>query len=772
MKKPRRRLNLPIEALENRRLLAAHNVDTSFGEDGFVTNGFVGGFNNAHGVAVQKDGKVIVVGQAHVGDINSIYGMAAVRYNSDGTLDDGGPNDSTPDDHFGTDGVFTYGEGTSSQANAIAIQKDGKILLAGTANVSTPIAQQYWLLARLNVDGTPDTDFGNNGIATFQFSIFNTPLNAITLQSDGKILAVGSLDNEFLIARITSTGEFDSQFAGGNVTLDWGGVNSATGVAVDVLGRIIVAGGVEGNGVDQNVGVARYLSNGTLDSTFGVQGRTTAPASQEGTSVEVNNVVLTSDQEIRVSASIFTGSFWAGFAFDFKRDGDYSGFGANHHFQFNAIALLPDDSLIHAGVGFGDNDLNSDLVALIKGEDRSPFIDDADASEGNAIALAPDGSIYVAGVVDFSGHRDFILVKYEGFDLSAWGTITGNVYRDTDGDRVRDTNETGRANVRAYIDLNEDGKWTSGGVTPDPFVFTDNSGNFTFTGIDPGAYKIGVVAPSSTTQSNPSSKTIAVTVVGGKTVKGLVFSHKPIAASTQTSIVGSVFNDWNGNAQRDIGTTPEPDLADIVVFIDANKNGLLDTKELKTKTDVSGNYILKPTKTGTFRVTIVIPDGWINTTPAFKDARVTTGNATTARFGLAFNDVNDTIDEAKLATALVINKSVKGTIKNAVDVNLYRLTVTAGQTIGFDLDHATSSSLNSYLRLFDSKGKLLASNDDGAALGEGVSVDSYIQHQFTKAGTYYIAISDRLNKAFSPLTGNGDRGGGTKGKYSLGVKSL
>src|SRR5262249_39593444 len=152
--------------------------------------------------------------------------------------------------------------------------------------------------------------------------------------------------------------------------------------------------------------------------------------------------------------------------------------------------------------------------------------------------------------------------------------------------------------VRVYFDYDKNGKWKSSGPGREPYVFTDLAGNFTFTGISPDPYSIGVVAPPSTTQDNPTSATIAVNVVGGKTVKGLVFSHKPITVAAQTSIVGSVFNDWNGNALRNIANPTEPDLANIVVFIDANKNGLLDKKEIKTKTDVGGNYTLVPGKTG------------------------------------------------------------------------------------------------------------------------------------------------------------------------------
>jgi hypothetical protein len=69
-----------------------------------------------------------------LGTSNPRYGFFAARFNSDGSLDDGGPADFTPKDQFGTGGMFTYGTGSGAFASAMAIQKDGKIILAGYAD--------------------------------------------------------------------------------------------------------------------------------------------------------------------------------------------------------------------------------------------------------------------------------------------------------------------------------------------------------------------------------------------------------------------------------------------------------------------------------------------------------------------------------------------------------------------------------------------------------------------------------------------------------------
>src|SRR5450432_596076 len=229
------------ESLENRVLMAVGNLDSTFSSDGIVTLNFEGGFDNAHGVAVQADGKVIVVGDASV-TINGAQktAMAAVRYNADGTLDDGGANDSTPGDHFGTGGKFTYFTGLASFATAVAIQKDGKIIIAGTDNTGGALNQQAWLIVRLNADGTFDKTFNGNGKSGLAFGISNTPLTAIALQSDGKIVAVGSADGDFLVGRFNTDGTLDNDFDGGTVTTDFAGTDAATGVAIDNIGNIVV----------------------------------------------------------------------------------------------------------------------------------------------------------------------------------------------------------------------------------------------------------------------------------------------------------------------------------------------------------------------------------------------------------------------------------------------------------------------------------------------------------------------------------------------------
>ena len=236
---------------------------------------------------------------------------------------------------------------------------------------------------------------------------------------------------------------------------------------------------------------------------------------------------------------------------------------------------------------------------------------------------------------------------------------------------------------------------------------------------------------------------------------------------------------------RDVQHPTEPDLSGRTVFLDLNRDGLFDNNEPSTMTDAGGNYIfhLDPalpirhssvTPFGValpLRVRDILPAGWINTNPSsgFFDVPLTLGQTSVRNFGTTFADPDDTINEANNSPGnqIKVGGSVNFSIANVTDVDVLRFTAKQGQRISFDVDRASGSTLNSFLRLFDSSGKQLASNDDGAAPGETKSSDSFLSFTFNTAGTYYIAASNNANTAYSVTTGAGDNGAGTTGAYKL-----
>ena len=127
-------------------------------------------------------------------------------------------------------------------------------------------------------------------------------------------------------------------------------------------------------------------------------------------------------------------------------------------------------------------------------------------------------------------------------------------------------------------------------------------------------------------------------------------------------------------------------------------------------------------------------------------------------------DVDDQLGEA---TAVAVGDGVTGqAISGSADVDMYRLAVSAGQRVAFDIDQPAGSSIDSYLRLFDVNGKQLAANNNGAAPGEAASSASYLEYTFATGGTYFVGVSGSPNKNYNAATGGSDLSG-RGGAYTL-----
>ncbi len=166
------------------------------------------------------------------------------------------------------------------------MQPDGKIIAAGTVFVDFIIGESSdtdFALARYNSDGTPDATFGNGGQVSTDFVGFEDDAFSILIQPDRKIVAVGSANDpatfyDFAAARYLSNGTIDTTFGvAGKVRTDFGDQNfdRARSAALQPDGRIVAAGfAISHGGGVQNFAVARYTSNGVLDTTFSRDGKT------------------------------------------------------------------------------------------------------------------------------------------------------------------------------------------------------------------------------------------------------------------------------------------------------------------------------------------------------------------------------------------------------------------------------------------------------------------------------------------------------------------
>ena len=254
------------------RHLPNGTLDTSFGGgDGKVTTDFPGLAAVASSVVVQPDGKIVVAGGAF--PLFTFLGdIALVRYNPDGSLDTG----------FGNGGIVgTSFPGQGAYAFDIALLPDGKIVVAGTHFVAFQPSEQTsdtnFAIVRYNPDGSLDPTFGANGGVSTDFDGNNDDAFSILVQPDGKLVAVGSALNladfyNFAAARYNTNGTLDSSFDGdGKVRLDFGhqDFDRAHSAALQPDGKIVAAGfTIYDGGLTQPFALARWNTNGSLDRSF------------------------------------------------------------------------------------------------------------------------------------------------------------------------------------------------------------------------------------------------------------------------------------------------------------------------------------------------------------------------------------------------------------------------------------------------------------------------------------------------------------------------
>jgi uncharacterized delta-60 repeat protein len=275
------RTETTFEQLESRQLFSAGALDPSFSLDGIATFPFLnGGKESATNVAVQNDGKTIVVGQTEIILGNKFFRKFAIaRFNFDGT----------PDKNFGqfkTGKVsIDVGDMNDAAANGVAIQPDGKIVVVGSARMDRPIGLDgpSFAVVRLTADGLLDKTFDGDGKQVFDFGDDVSTASDVTLQGDGKILVVGtnlsggliSQDHNFAVARLNPNGSLDGSFDfDGRRQIGFGSDDFAQSVAIDPTGKKIIVAGFSGNSSSSSrIAVASLnLRDGSRDASFGTLG--------------------------------------------------------------------------------------------------------------------------------------------------------------------------------------------------------------------------------------------------------------------------------------------------------------------------------------------------------------------------------------------------------------------------------------------------------------------------------------------------------------------
>lgn len=368
-------------------------LDSNFGDNGVALTSFAG---NAYiyDSAVDTSGKIVVAGSVYtlLEDDNLEDGsdFALARYNPDGS----------PDTSFGSGGKVVTNFGDSREtAHALFISDSNKLVVAGSSSST-------FILARYNMNGSLDKDFGEEGSVIYElensidtlaidadgkvvvateyallrfnadgsldtsFEVSGPPksiytVEALAFDQDDKIIIAGQRDGNFAVARYNPDGSLDTAFGdNGTATADFGGDDFAYALTVDRTGKIAV-GGYTTNNVD--FAVARYNADGTLDTSFGEGGKVTTDFNSYGV---IYALALDKDENL-----VATGYNDA---------------------NFGVARYQPDGSL---DTSFGNNGLVADLFYYAR------------SASANAVSFTADGKIVLTGYAEVQKDSEFAVAR-------------------------------------------------------------------------------------------------------------------------------------------------------------------------------------------------------------------------------------------------------------------------------------------------------------------------------------------------------------------------
>ena len=375
------------------------DLDTTFGSGGKKTVNF-GGIDAAQAVLVQPNGRVVAAGG---GGPASSFCVVRLR-SANGTLDPTFGSGGKRVIDFGTDDESVYGA---------ALQPDGKLVLAGDSRLQPAVV-------RLKANGTLDTSFDGDGRKLFSWGAIGR-VTAVVVAPNGKILLGGFSGPEggnIQVARLNANGAFDTTFGtAGIAAVDFGGTEFGEALARQADGRILVVGRSSGAGAV----VARLRATGVLDPDFGGDGRVTLPGGGG-----VNAVLVQPDRNIVVAGNASGSATMT--VTRLKPDGSLDtgfGSGGTATVAFGSLAnplggaaRQPDGKIVIAGYTQDGEDVavarlnaNGSLDATF-GAGGKATVDFGAATFGNAVALAPNGRIVVAG--QKTGGDDFAVARLRG----------------------------------------------------------------------------------------------------------------------------------------------------------------------------------------------------------------------------------------------------------------------------------------------------------------------------------------------------------------------
>lgn len=431
-------------------MAAPGDLDATFGTGGKVFSNNPSSTEEGRAVVIQPDGKIIVAG---FHNLDGTFDFMVARYNPDGS----------PDTTFDTDGrVITPLTTSNDFAYAVALQPDGKIVVAGSAGFA---AQADFALVRYNQNGSLDTTFDGDGIVTTPILSSYDAALAVAVQPDGKIVVAGTAtnnsDTDFALARYNQNGSLDTSFDGDGklTTTFFSGNEEAYAIALQADGKIVAAGYMNSES-SIDFAVARYNTNGSLDTSFDVDGKVTTGIFDS--TDQATAAAIQPDGKLVVAGYTFIDNT-LGFALvryntngsldtSFDTDGKVYTSILGITDTASAVAIQPDGKIVAAGAAGTGTSFDFALVRYNRngsldttldtdGKVVTPFSNKYDIAQ--AVAIQPDGRIVAAGYTDTNDVRNFALTRYLGdrrtnrtanfdadtkTDISVWNPADGFWY--------------------------------------------------------------------------------------------------------------------------------------------------------------------------------------------------------------------------------------------------------------------------------------------------------------------------------------------------------
>ncbi|WP_158561336.1 3-coathanger stack domain-containing protein [Emticicia sp. C21] len=418
------------------RLNEDGTLDNSFSGDGRVSTNLSGSTDFVRAATLQKDGKIVVAGASLV---NGKYNIGMARYHIDGT----------PDDGFGIGGALYTPVGQGHDfANAVAIQDDEKIVVAGTTHINAYSyevveidgtrhtinvpANDDILVARFNTSGFLDATFSGDGHTNISFTEgMSEEGNAMILQNDNKVLVAGKNKNgsndDFAFCRLHGHYRFESLT--NRLYTSFGNYDDrAYDIAIDAQRRIVIAG-FSYNGLRKVIAVARYMKDGRLDTSFGNNGRMTYYTG--GYDTIAYALTILSDGKILLAGTISNidpndkDFFVMRILADGSTDNTFDGDGMVKinlvgNDECNSMVLQPEGKIILCGNVIDVNDA-SKSVALVRlnangtidntfDTDGKVYVTNAPEGKNARSVTVSAGKIYVCGIGNEGG--GFIAMKF------------------------------------------------------------------------------------------------------------------------------------------------------------------------------------------------------------------------------------------------------------------------------------------------------------------------------------------------------------------------